>query len=73
MGCPMKMSHVVAAVILMGLAAPIGSGRELRFKRSITAGNRLHTGRAPRGSIEAAERIAAAEAKRTRKLRRNTP
>lgn len=69
----MKMPHILAAALLMGLAAPIGSGREIRFRRSIASGNRLHLDRAPRGSIEAADRIAAAEAKRARKLRRNAP
>jgi hypothetical protein len=54
----------VATAMLLGLAAG-----ELRIPR-ITDGNRMHTNRAPAGSVEAAERIAAAEAKRARKAAR---
>jgi len=55
----------VAAAILVGLAAA-----ELRFPQ-ITDGNRRHTGRALENSPEAARRIAAAEAKRTRRTGRS--
>jgi hypothetical protein len=59
----MKMNHNLATVILLGLA----SG-EFSFPRGMASGNRLHTERAPRGSAEEADRIAAAAAKRARKL-----
>ena len=39
-----------------------------QMPRGMTANNRLHTERAPRGSAEEADRIAAAAAKRARKL-----
>jgi hypothetical protein len=58
----MKINHNVAAALLMGLT----SGA-LKWPRRITDSNRLHTDRAPPGSPESFERIAAAEAKRQRK------
>jgi hypothetical protein len=57
----MKIDHNVAAVLLMGT---------LRNPPSIISGNRIHTERARPGSPEEAERMAAAEAKRQRKLKR---
>jgi hypothetical protein len=59
------MDHNLAAVLLLGLA----SG-EFKFARGIASGNRLHTERAPRGSAEEADRLAAAAAKRARKAAR---
>lgn len=57
----MKMNHNLAVALLMGLA----SG-EFRNAPSCTSGNRLHRERAPAGSAEESERIAAADAKRAR-------
>lgn len=61
----MKINQNLAAALLMGLA----SG-EYRYRRGITDGNRTHMDRAPRGSTQEAERIAAAEAKRARRAKR---
>ena len=57
-----KINHNVAAALLMGL-----TDGSLRNAPAITSGNRLHTDRAPPGSPESFERIAAAEAKRARR------
>jgi hypothetical protein len=61
----MKIDQNVAAVLLMGFA-----DGTLRNPPSITSGNRIHIERARPGSPEEAERMAAAEAKRQRKLKR---
>lgn len=61
----MKMDMNVATVLLLGFA----SG-EYCNPPSITSGNRLHQERAPRGSQQEAERMAAAQAKRERKAKR---
>ena len=58
----LKAEANVMAAMLMGLV----SG-EFRM-RTATDGNRIHRDRAPEGSPQAIERIAAAEAKRQRKL-----
>jgi hypothetical protein len=58
----MKIDHAVAGAIIAGLTAGT-----LRNPRSITDSNRLHSERAPHGSIEAQNRIEAAELKRQRK------
>ena len=58
----MKIDHNVAAAMIMGL-----TNGTLRNAPAITSGNRLHTDRAPPGSPESFERIAAAEAKRARR------
>ena len=66
----MKMNHLLAAVLLSALAP----GGTHKLPRQITAGNRLHRDRAPRGSQAERDRIEAAEAKRQRKrLKRVVP
>ena len=62
----MKINHNVAAALIMGFT----SGALKLWPRRITDSNRLHTERAPPGSPEAFERIAAAEAKRQRRARK---
>jgi hypothetical protein len=59
----MKLDQNLAAVMLLGLTAG-----EFRMPRGMTDGNRLHMERAPRGSQAERDRMAAAEAKRQRKL-----
>lgn len=61
----MKINHNLAAALLMGITRGI-----FRNPPTITSGNRLHSERAPRGSPEAVERMAAAKAKRARKAAR---
>lgn len=58
----MKMNHNLAAALISMFNAGF------RRPRSITDGNRIHTDRARPGSVEALERIAAADAKRARKM-----
>lgn len=61
----MKMNLNTAAALLAMLAAG-----DIIYPRGIASGNRVHTDRAPRGSVEERERIAAAETKRARKAAR---